>query len=65
MLSAVVVDRNEQQPGQGFFRLAIELGLLEANDDTDLGRLRFFAQELKRVHKHWLPARSTGRKPGT
>jgi len=48
MLSAVVVRKETQYPGEGFFNLARELGLHHGNDD-----LAFFVEELKRVHAYW------------
>ena len=48
MLSAVVVHKDSLIPGQGFFTLARELGLLVGND-----RDRFYIQELRRVHDYW------------
>ena len=48
MLSAVVVHKANNIPGQGFFTLARELGLYRGNDD-----LRFFTNELNRVYDFW------------
>lgn len=48
MLSAVVILRDENIPGQGFFSLAKELGLYSAGDN-----FMFFVNELRRVHAEW------------
>jgi hypothetical protein len=48
MLTAVVVHRDNNIPGKGFFELAKELGLQKGEDD-----LTFFAHELTRVHATW------------
>ena len=48
MLSAVVIHRDNNIPGQGFFTLARELGLYRGNND-----LMFFVNELRRVHDYW------------
>ena len=47
MLSAVVVTAEDQAPGQGFFKLAKELGI--AFDD----QTEFWATELKVVYTTW------------
>lgn len=48
MLSVVVIHRDNNIPGQGFFTLAKELGLHSGNDD-----LMFFINELRRAHDFW------------
>ncbi|MFH1703730.1 MAG: hypothetical protein ABIB41_09965 [Nitrospirota bacterium] len=48
MLSAVVVHRNNNKPGKGFFELARELGVYDGIDNDD-----FFIRELNRVHEYW------------
>ena len=48
MLSAVVIHRDNNMPGMGFFKLARELGAYTGSDD-----LKFYLDELKRVHQHW------------
>lgn len=48
MLSAVVVLRDKNIPGHGFFTLAKELGVYAGNDDQV-----FWCQELSRVHQAW------------
>ncbi|MHC4463824.1 MAG: hypothetical protein ACYS30_20690 [Planctomycetota bacterium] len=45
LLSAVVVQKESQHPGRGFFELARELGKQKPNEDNQI----FFANELKRV----------------
>ena len=46
--SAVVVLAEEGKPGQGFFTLARQLGLYGGGDD-----LKFWLDEIKRVHQCW------------
>jgi hypothetical protein len=48
MLTAVVVYRENNMPGPGFFALARNLGLYHGGND-----LRFFVGELERVHAFW------------
>ncbi len=48
MLSAVVVHKNNNKPGSGFFDLAQELGIYDGLDDD-----AFFIKELKRVYDYW------------
>ena len=48
MLSALVVHRvGDMEPGTGFYELAEELGY----DTSD--RLKFWTDELKKVHSYW------------
>ncbi len=49
LLSAVVIRRDTNNPGTGFFELARELGLLSANEERD----EYWVKELNRVHQHW------------
>lgn len=51
MLSAVVVLKEQNSPGKGFFTLAAELALYSGttSDDED----EFLIEELNRVHSHW------------
>ena len=44
LLSAVVILRDENRPGRGFFSLAQELGLYDGDD------VQYWTQELQRVH---------------
>lgn len=48
LLSAVVIHRDNNIPGHGFFTLARELGLHRDTDDR-----MFFINELRRVHDRW------------
>ena len=50
LLSAVVILKEENIPGQGFFTLAQSLGLCDGNPDSEL---KFWVQELHRVHAYW------------
>jgi hypothetical protein len=51
MLSVVVVHKNNNRPGSGFFELAHELGVYDSLDDDS-----FFIKELKRVYSYWSSA---------
>ena len=48
LLSAVVIRRDRNMPGAGFFNLAKRLGLYTAGDD-----FQYWLQELRRVHDYW------------
>ncbi len=48
LLSAVVIRRDMNMPGKGFFALAKRLGLLREGDN-----LEYWLAELRRVHDHW------------
>ena len=48
MLSAVVIQKDNNIPGSGFFTLAKQLGLYSGADDVV-----FFVKELRRVHNYW------------
>lgn len=48
LLSAVVIRKDRNLPGEGFFNLARELGQYAGGDD-----LGYWVKELKRVHLHW------------
>ena len=48
LLSAVVIRRDKNMPGAGFFSLAKKLGLHETGDD-----FQYWFQELRRVHDYW------------
>ncbi len=48
LLSAVVILKEHNIPGDGFFTLARELHVHDGNDD-----FLFFIQELRRVHDFW------------
>lgn len=51
MLTAVVVSKDDNIPGPGFFSLARKLGLHSGTTrDADVA---FFVRELKRVHDFW------------
>ncbi len=51
LLSAVVVHKEDHQPGEGFFSLAKELGQKRPDEDSDA----FYASELERVFIAWAP----------
>ena len=48
LLSAVVIRRDENMPGNGFFTLAKGLGLHTKGDNFE-----FWLAELRRVHDYW------------
>ena len=48
LLSVVVIHRDNNTPGQGFFSLARELNVYNGQDD-----FLFFIQELRRAHDFW------------
>ena len=49
MLTAIVVHKQDNIPGPGFFELAQHLGLYRNNQD----KLVFFCNEVTRVHAAW------------
>lgn len=49
LLSAVVVHKGEETPGDGFFKMARSVGVMLPGDR----RMTFFARELGRVHDAW------------
>ncbi len=49
MLTAIVVHRQDNIPGRGFFELAQRLGLLRPGAD----QVAFFCREVARVHAAW------------
>ena len=51
LLSVVVIHRDDNMPGPGFFKLAKRLRLYDGRDD-----LKFFLDELKRAHAAWANA---------
>jgi hypothetical protein len=53
LLSAVVIHKEDNMPGNGFFVLAQELKLFRGGD-----RFGYFLQELRRVHEHWRVSQS-------
>ncbi len=51
LLGSVVVRKDSQMPGKGYFRGAQILGKFHGGSDED--RRAFWLQELKRVHAYW------------
>lgn len=51
MLSAVVIGKNDNLPGRGFFTLAGELGKYHGTNEVD--RQHFWNEEVARVHDWW------------
>jgi hypothetical protein len=48
LLSAIVIGKENNMPGTGFFACARQLRLYSGRDD-----LEFWLRELKRVHDYW------------
>jgi hypothetical protein len=57
MLTALVIHRgNDNNPGEGFFAIALELGLFQGSRD-DIMRTTFWTQQVADVHAHWRKTR--------
>lgn len=55
MLTSLIVHRgNDNNPGEGFFTIAQELGLYSGSRDQ-ISRLTFWANQVTEVHNHWAP----------
>lgn len=54
LLTAIVVHKQDNIPGHGFFELAQQLGLRRPEAD----QLAFFCREVVRVHAQWDRARA-------
>jgi hypothetical protein len=48
LLSTVVIHKDNNMPGQGFFKMARRTGVYRGTDD-----FMFFVNELRRVHDYW------------
>ncbi len=48
LLSALVISKEENYPGRGFFDLAVELGVQDTPDD-----MKFFTEECQKVFDQW------------
>jgi hypothetical protein len=48
LLSTVVIHKDNNMPGQGYFKMARRAGVYEGSDD-----FLFFINELRRVHDFW------------
>lgn len=56
MLTALIVHRgDDNNPGEGFFGIAQELGHFDGTRDP-IGRLTFWANQVTSVHNHWANA---------
>ena len=51
LLTAVVILKEHNKPGAGFFKLAVKLGLYEGGDE--IADLVYWTKELNRVHDYW------------
>ena len=52
LLTAVVVLRGKNIPGQGFFNLSECLGLYNGSTD-ELAKLEYWIEQVHRVHEYW------------
>lgn len=53
MLSSLVVHKgNDNNPGEGYFSIATELGYFDGSRDR-MSRLIFWANQVTKVHNHW------------
>ena len=53
MLTSLVIHRgDDNNPGEGFFAIAQELGLFQGSRD-DIVRTTFWARQVGDVHAHW------------
>lgn len=53
MLTALIVHRgNDNNPGDGFFSIAHDLGLYNGRRDQ-MSRLTFWVNQVTSVHNHW------------
>lgn len=53
MLTALIVHRgNDNNPGEGFFSIAHQLGLYGGSRDQ-ITRLMFWANQVTSLHNHW------------
>lgn len=53
MLTALIVHRgNDNNPGEGFFSIAQQLGLYNGRRDQ-IARLTFWANQVTQVHNYW------------
>lgn len=53
MLTSLIVHRgNDNNPGEGFFSIAQELGIFNGSRDQ-ISRLTFWANQVTAVHNHW------------
>ena len=48
LLSTVVIHKDDNMPGPGYFKMARRVGLYKGSND-----FMFFINELRRVHDHW------------
>jgi len=56
MLTALIVHRgNDNNPGEGFFSIAQELGRFDGSRDQ-INRLTFWSNQVTQVHNHWTNA---------
>jgi len=56
MLTALIVHRgNDNNPGEGFFTIAQELGHFDGSRDQ-MRRLTFWSNQVTQVHNHWANA---------
>jgi hypothetical protein len=51
LLSAIVISKENNMPGRGFFECARDLGRYSGKGDLE--HLGFWVEELRRVHDYW------------
>ncbi|OBA74855.1 hypothetical protein A5633_20270 [Mycolicibacterium elephantis] len=63
MLSAIVVYLDRNDAGSGFYKLAVDLGLLPNTASAD-DRMAFWSKQVRAVHERWArPARQRSIRP--
>jgi hypothetical protein len=58
LLSVVVVRKDTVEPGLGFFKLAKALGIMKFTWKSETNRLKFYAEEHRRVTQYWRSSKS-------
>lgn len=53
MLTSLIVHKgNDNNPGEGFFSIATELGYFDGSRES-IARLTFWVNQVTQVHNHW------------
>lgn len=53
MLTSLVIHKgDDNNPGEGFFSIAVDIGLYSGSRDQ-LERVTFWANQVRQVHNHW------------
>jgi transcriptional regulator with XRE-family HTH domain len=53
LLSVLVIDRNLEEPGSGFYRLARDIGTYNGQEDDSVARGAYFETELAQTFLYW------------